>query len=183
MLLAGPLFGNIGAVLRATAQPLTPGKDLPVHVGVAMDARVSMRSSFQQAKAAVNYFYSKALAARKFASNTLYVFSGDTQKQRLDGLSAEQIRAHIYAAETQGGTNFNSVLSAIRKQVQGQPKGQRYFVVFFTDGQVILSPSLPEQRHSCVLPISKPKLAAARAAIAQHIDSWFRTVPLTQNRV
>lgn len=133
-----PLYSNIGAILRATAELTQPVRQVPVHLIVALDASVSMRSSFQHAKSAVSYFYCSALSAgRTFASNTLYVFAGETYKRSLDGLDVNEVQSAVYSAQTLCGTNFNSVLSAIRLQVQEQGTGGAYFVVFFTDGQVL----------------------------------------------
>ena len=137
-LVAAPLFTNIGAIVRASAQACTARQGTQVHLIVALDASVSMQTSFAKAKEAVSCFFDEAVAltSQLFASKTLYLFADDTVKQSLDGMDVEAMKACIQNSKTRKGTNFKKVLSSIRKQVQEQRKGQKFFVVFFTDGQV-----------------------------------------------
>ena len=130
---AAPLFGKIGAVVRARAER-AGDEAAETHLVVALDSSASMRQCFDSVKQTLCKFYNKTAEVKAVASSRLYGFSSRTVEYQLNNGAPRQTCQLISGLSTGSGTTFRSALTAIQQQVSTGPPKACYFVVFFTGG-------------------------------------------------
>ena len=112
----------------------------PTHLLLVLDNSGSMAGrKLESAKAAVASFYQTVLQADNsiaLESSRMIVFNSWVTEFDFTGKSYEQIVDTIQAVRVEGGTNFNAAIQAIAAQFAVR-HGSRFFIAFFSDGQVV----------------------------------------------
>lgn len=132
-----PLFEDIALSLSLELRAEELDDAQPARLVIALDRSGSMSGApLREAQHAINELYTRVLAERALAANTLLTFDDRAERCKLDPVDAAACAAVVNSVNIRGGTSFYAALSALQDEIQEAPEGSAFFVAFFTDGQV-----------------------------------------------
>ena len=128
---ASALYNNLGAVVHATADRLQH-QEASVHLVFCLDASGSMSHHFTTVKKTLCDLLSTSATGRALAPTTLYRFSDETTVYNLSEMNlASQLRI-ASSLSVSGGTNFPSMLNAVKQQVEEAAAQACFFIVILS---------------------------------------------------
>lgn len=108
-----------------------------IHLILVLDNSSSMTRRLESAKAALTSFYKNVERDQSatLESSWMLVFNRVVAETDFTGKHYDQILSAVQAIGVGRGTDFQGVIRSIESHFSAQ-QGGRFFVAFFTDGQV-----------------------------------------------